>query len=242
MIDRIAAVSPRRLARITGAFSLLVVLTAIFSQVFVSGTLIVPDNAATTAANILSHKSLFELAFTVYLVEMASNVVITGLFYELFRPVNRTVSLLAAFLGLTFCIVKTFSRLFFIAPLFLLGAEQYLTVFNRDQLQALALLFLKVNDQGAGMAMAFFAFYYLLIGYLILKSTFLPRILGVLTALSGLCWLTYLSPTLGFRIVLYIGPFVFLVALAMIVWFLVFGVDEQRWKQQAGAVATAAAA
>ena len=232
-MERIAAVSPRRLARITGVFSLLTLLTAIFSQVFVSGTLIVPDNAAATAASILSHRSLFELGFTVYLIEMAGNVVMAGLFYELLKPVNRTVSLLAALLGLTFCMVKTFSRLFFIAPLFLLEGDQYLTVFNRDQLQALALFFLKVNDHGAGMAMAFFGFYYLLIGYLILKSAFLPRILGVLIAFSGLCWLTYLSPTLGYRIVLYIGPFVFLVALATIVWLLVFGVDEQRWKQQA---------
>jgi hypothetical protein len=143
--------------------------------------------------------------------------------------------LVAAFLGLSGCVIKTLSRLFFIAPLFVLGGAHYLSVFSPEQLQALALLFLKVNDRGAAIALAFFGFYALLTGYLIVRSTFLPRILGVWSALAGLGWLTFLYPPLGYRLFLYLAPFALLGAAALILWLLVFGVNQQRWKEQATA-------
>src|SRR6266478_5621020 len=138
--------SPRLKARITGAFYLLTILTGIFAQGFVSGKLVVDCDAAATATNILTHKSFFELGFTVYLIEMACQIAITALFYDLLKPAGRSISLVAAFLGLAGCVIKTFSRLFYIAPLFILGGAHYLSVFSTEQLQALALLFLKVND------------------------------------------------------------------------------------------------
>src|SRR5437868_10573191 len=190
MMERIEEASPRLKARITGVFYLLTMVTGIFAQGFVSGRLVVEGDPATTATNILTHKSLFELGFTVYLIEMACQIVITALFYDLLKPAGRSVSLVAAFLGLAGCVIKTFSRLFYIAPLFVLGGAHYLSVFSPEQLQALALLFLKVNDHGAAIALAFFGFYALLTGYLIVRSTFLPRLLGVLSVLGGLGWLT----------------------------------------------------
>jgi hypothetical protein len=159
----------------------------------------------------------------------------TALFYDLLKPAGRSVSLVAAFLGLAGSVIKTFSRVFFIVPLFVLGGAHYLSVFSAEQLQALALLFLKVNDRGAGVALVFFGFYALLTGYLIIRSTFLPRILGVLSVVGGLGWLSFLYLPLAHRAFPYVAVFALLGAAALILWLLVFGVNEQRWKEQASA-------
>jgi hypothetical protein len=108
-----------------------------------------------------------------------------------------------------------------------------LSVFSAEQLQALALLFLKVNDRGAGIALVFFGLYAFLTGCLIIKSTFLPRILGVLSVFGGLGWLTFLYPPLGGRLFPFIAIFAILGAASLIFWLLVFGVNEQRWREQA---------
>ena len=233
MTERIAETSPRFKARMAGVFYLLTILTGIFAQGFVSERLVVSGDAAATAANILTHRLLFQAGFAVYLIEMACQVGMTALLYELFKPAGRSVSLVAAFLGLTGCAIKTFSRVFYVAPLLVLGGAPYLSVFNAEQLRALALLFLKVNDQGAGIALVFFGFYALLQGYLIVRSTFLPRILGVLSVLGGLGWLSFLYPPLGYRLFPYIAAVGLLGAVALVFWLLVFGVNEQRWKEQA---------
>jgi hypothetical protein len=224
--------SPRVKARVAGVLYLLTILTGIFAQGFISARLIVEGDAPATATNILAHKSLFEWGFTVYLIEMACQIGTTALFYDLLKPAGTSVSLLAAFLGLTGCVIKTFSRLFYIAPVFVLGGAHYLSAFNQEQLQALSLLLLKVNDRGAGMALAFFGFYAVLTGYLIIRSTFLPRILGVLSVIAGVGWLTFLYPPLGYRLFFYIAPFGLLGAVALILRLLVFGVNEQKWNAQ----------
>ena len=236
MTERITEASPRLTARITGVFYLITILTGIFAQGFVSERLVVSGDAAATATNILAHSSLFQLGFAVYLIEMACQIAMTALFYELLKPAGRIVSLLAAFLGFAGCVIKTFSRVFFIAPLIVLGGAHYLSVFSSEQLQALALLFLKVNDRGAAMALVFFGFYALLTGYLIIRSTFLPRILGVVSVIAGLGWLSFLYVPLGYRLFPYVAAFGLLGAVALVFWLLVFGVNEPRWKEQASAV------
>jgi hypothetical protein len=83
------------------------------------------------------------------------------------------------------------------------------------------------------MALAFFGFYGLVKGYLVLKSTFLPRFLGVLTLLGGVGWLTFLSPSLGMRSFPIVAGVGILGAIATILWLLIAGVNEERWKEQA---------
>ena len=238
-MERMEGASPRLKGRITGGIYLLAMVTGIFAQGFVSGRLVVDGDAVATAANILAHRNLFEWGFTAYLIEMAGQIAMTALFFDLLKPAGETVSLVAAYLGLAGCVIKMVSRLFYIAPLFVLGGAGYLKVFRREQLEALALLLLKVNDRGAGIALAFFGFYAILMGYLIIKSTYLPRILGVVSVIAGAGWLTFLYPPLGYRLFFYIAPFGLLGALGLIVWLLVFGVNEQRWKEKDCAAAAA---
>src|SRR5829696_6028932 len=205
-MNTIAQSSPRLLGRNAALFFLLTLLGGIFAQGLVSDRLVVGSDAAATAINILKHKTLFRFSFTVFLVEMACQVAATVLFYQLLKVVNRTVALLALSLELTACVIKTFARVFYIAPLFVLGGSAAFKGFSTEQLQSLALILLKVNNRGAATSLVFFGFSGALTGYLILRSTFLPRWLGVLSLISGLGWLTFLYP-LGYPQFLIVAVF-----------------------------------
>jgi hypothetical protein len=178
-MERIAEASPRFKARIAGVFYLLTILTGAFALVSVRGRLV---------AN---------------LIATACYIAVTLLFYDIFKPVNRSLSLLAAFFSLVGCAIGVLS-LFHLAPS-------------------------HINP------LVFFGFYCLLIGYLIFRSTFLPRILGALMAFGGLGWLTFLSPPLA----KYLSPYNLAPGILgeglLALWLLVVGVNEQRWKEQASA-------
>ena len=229
----ISRTSPRLLGRVIALLFLLTIITGVFAQGFVSDRLYVSSDAAMTATNILTHRNLYELSFTVFIIEMASNIATAALWYILLRPVNRSIALSAAFLDLSGGIIKAFARVFYIAPLFVLGTSaSVFPGFTTQQLQSVSLVLLKVNNQGTALAMAFFGFSVLLNGYLIFRSTFLPRWLGVLALISGLCWLTFIYPPFGRSIFIYTAIFGLFSSVAMIVRLLI-GVNEQRWKEQA---------
>jgi hypothetical protein len=179
MVQRFSGASPRLKARVAGVFYLLT---------FVSGLFALAPGSGRLAAN---------------LVASACYVAVTLLFYDLFRPVSRSLSLLAAFFSLVGCVTGALGA-FNVAPF-------------------------HVNS------LVFFGAYCLLIGYLIFRSTFLPRILGVLMALAGLSWLTFLSPALAGDL----SPYNMVVGLvgeaSLTLWLLVMGVNDQRWREQAGA-------
>ncbi len=225
MAAPIAEVSPRPKTRTLGVVYLLYFLTAVFAVFFTKG-LVVSDDAAATANNILAHEPLFRLGFAVGLIANVWYIALTALLYDLFKPVNRRLSLLAAFFSLVGCAIQTFGSLFQLAPFVVLeGGSQYLSVFKMEQRQALALMFLKLHTQAISIGLVFFGFYCLLIGYLILGSAFLPRILGVLMVLAGLGWLTFLSPPLANHLSRYIQVFGFLAEVSLMLWLLVRGVD-----------------
>src|SRR6202521_4319691 len=194
MTDRIGDASPRLKARMAGACQLLEAITATFGQVIVLNKLVVSGNAAATAANILGHVWLFWLGFTSSLIGVAFHIAWALLMYELLKPVNRTLSLLAAFFILVGCAIQALTSLFYLAPLLILQGGGSLSAFTAEQLQALALVFFKLNAYAFDIYLVFFGLWCVLIGYLIFRSTFLPRVLGVLLAISGLGWMLYLSP------------------------------------------------
>ena len=236
MTQRIAEASPRFKARIAGVFYLLTTLTRMFVEIFVRNRLVVSDDAAATATNILAHEPLWRWGFAADIIAFASYVALTALFYELFKPVNRSVSLVAAFFSLVACAVQAVSSLFHLAPLVLLGGTPYLRVFNVEQLQALALMFLRLRAQCYhNIGLVFFGLYCLLIGYLIFRSTFLPRIIGVLMMLAGLSYLMFLSPPFARYLQPYILFFPGVGQISLTLWLLVKGVNEQRWKERASA-------
>ena len=182
-MERIAEASPDPRARTTGVVYLLYFLTAISGEVFVGqGRLVLYD-----AVNLVSH---------------AFYIALTLLFFFLFKPVNRSLSLLAALFGLLGC-ANDVRGLFHLPPH-------------------------KINS------LVFFGPYCLLLGYLIFRSAFLPRILGLLMALAGLGWLIVLSP-LASHLSTYLQVLGFLAELSLCLWLLVMGVNIQRWKEQAGA-------
>jgi hypothetical protein len=234
MMERIAGGSPRPLARITGVVYLLYFLTAVSGVLLIRGIIVSGDPAA-TATHILAHERLFQLSVAVGLIATALYIAVTVLFYGLFKPVNKTVALLAAFFSLVGCTIQAVGSLFQVAPLAVLEGSPYLSVFKVDQLQALALMLIKLNVQATYINLVFFGLFNLLIGYLIFKSTFLPRILGVLMALSGLGWLTFLSPSLANYLLAYIEVLGIIAEASLMLWLLVKGVNLERWKAQASA-------
>jgi hypothetical protein len=238
-IDRTADMSPRTKGKLAGAVYLLYVIAGIFAQAFVSERLIVFGDAARTASNILANQSLYRLGFTVYLLEMAGQIATVVLFYQLLKPVSRTGAMLAAAFELTGCGIKIFSRLFYFVPVLMLsGGASYFTAFNKEQLDSIALLLLRINDNGAAIALAFFGFSTVLQGWLIYRSGFLPRWLGVIAIIGGCGWLTFLSPPLGMRLFMYIAVLGLIGLLAMIGWLLTVGIDEQRWRARAAQAAS----
>ena len=221
----------RALARIAGVFYLLVFITG-FASLTVGGRFVVSHNPAATAANILAQQPLYEFSFALNLLSTASYIVVTALFYELFLPVSRSVSFTAALFSTVGCAVSGIASVFQLAALNMFKATSYSSAFTADQLKALAYTVLKLG--GGNVSLVFFAFYCGLIGFLTIRSTFLPRIVGVGMVIASLGWLTFLSPSL----VNALYPYNLLPGIAgeglLTLWLLTKGVNGERWKEQMG--------
>ena len=235
MMERIAEASPRFKARMAGVCQLMEAVTAAFGEVINPGKLVVAGNAAATAANILGHERLFWLGFVLSLIGVAFHIAWALLIYVLLKPVNRSLSLLAAFFVLVCCAMQALTSLLYLAPLLILQGGSSLTGFTAEQLQSSALMFLKLNTYAFEIDLVFFGFWCILTGYLIFRSTFLPRILGVLVAISGLGWVTYLYPPLAHHLGTFTVAASALGEIPMELWLIVMGVNVQRWKEQASA-------
>lgn len=233
-MERIADVSPRFTARLAGVFYLMVFVTG-FIALAAGGKIVVRGDAAATAANILAHEAGFQLSWVVNFMATVCYVIVTALLYELFKPVSRNLSLSAAFFSILGCTTACISGVLHFAPLMLLKGPQYAAAFTPAQLQALSLLLLRMSGQAGEIGLAIFGFYCLHIGLLVIRSTFMPRLLGVGMLIAAAGWLTFLWPPLSTRLI----PFNMLPGILgealLTFWLIAFGVNEERWYAQAGA-------
>jgi hypothetical protein len=213
-------------------------LTSIYPLI-VSGRLMVKGDPAATATNLLANEALFRSGTAALLISTAFYIAATLFVYELLKPVSRSISLLAAFFSLVGCAVGALSCFLDFIPFVLLKGAPYLTVYTTEQLQALSYAFLTVRVEANNIGLFFFGLHCLGVGYLILRSTFLPRPIGVLMFLAGLGWLTFLSTPFADSVM----PFNMMVSgigeLSFTLWLLVKGVDVQRWKEQASSATSA---
>jgi hypothetical protein len=231
----LAQSSPALKARLTGVLYLINGLAYTKADSLVHGRILVKDDAAATAHNILANGTLLQLSFAYGLIATVAYIAVTFLLYELLKPVSKSISLLAAFFSMAGCTVGAFGNLFTIAPLTILGGAPFLSAFKAEQLNALALLTLNMNGIVAGISMVFFGCYCILLGYLILRSRFMPRIIGAFLIIAGLTYQVFLSPPLAANLFSHVVmPAGALGEGSLILWLLIFGVNSRRWRQQAG--------
>lgn len=233
-------ISPTLEARVTGAIYLLSGWAFTYGESSVRSRLIVPGDAAATAANILSHLPQYRLALATDLASTALFLIVTFLLYDLLRPVNQTVARIAAPFSVTGCVLQSALCFFHLAPLVLLQNPVTGSASVSAQSQALAMASLTLGAQGVNVCMIFFGFFNLFTGYLIFRSTFLPRIVGALLSLAGACYLIdyfawFVNPALGERLLRYLIWEGSAGELTLVFWLLAFGVNSRKWFQMAEA-------
>jgi len=223
-------------ARAAG-FLYLVVFVAIFA-LFTRDALIVSGDAAATAHNILAAEAQFRVALLADLASAAAYIGVTGLLYLLLKPVNRAVSLLAALFGLAGSCSMAINLVHHFAPLVLLGEAGHFGGFSSEQLHGLARIALSLQGAGYNIAGFLFALHLLLLGWLVLGATFLPRILGMLLVIGALAYMTniaavFLAPNLSAALHPYILLPGFFGEAGLALWLVSMGVNETKWRAQA---------
>jgi hypothetical protein len=180
---------PRLYARWAGALALVLVVLSAFSMVFVPAMLYVPGDATATAQKIIASEWLFRLGVLSDLAICLTEVVLVTLLYALFKPVSPLVSLMAAFSRLAMAVVQGVNVAGSVAVLLVLGGAASSSAFTADQSNVLAQLILNTHEQGVFIWQAIFALHCLLLGYLIFRSGFVPKILGALMVVAALGYL-----------------------------------------------------
>lgn len=181
--------TPRLTARYAGILYVVVFLAALFGPIYVQSTLVVPGDAVATADAISSSPALFRAGIGSYFVILLSEIPLTILLYVLLRPVDRTLSLISAAFRIAMTIIHGANLVNQLAALQLLSGANYLAAIEVGQLRALAMFFLSAHDIGWSVGMVFLSGHVLLLGYLVVKSDYLPRILGILLVLAGVSYL-----------------------------------------------------
>lgn len=236
MTERIVNPSQLQMARIAGVLYLTIIISGIFAEFFVRQSLVVSGDAATTAENIMASAGLFRMGIAGDLIMIMSDVALALIFYILLKPVSNTLALLAAFFRLAQATTLGINLLNLFFVLQLLNGADYLAALGPEQVHALVLLFLNAHSTGYAIGLVFFGFSILVLGYLIFRSGYIPRILGILLMLASLGYLVdsfahvllpnYADYAAVFTLVVFTPAFIAELSLAL--WLLLKGVNVQR--------------
>lgn len=247
-MEKLAAeASPRALARVGGVLYLIMIVVGIFNEAFVKGRIVVSGDAMATAANLRSMESLWRFGIAGEMLMVICGVALTLVLYVLLRQVSRDLALLATFFSLIATAVEAAYSLQLVEALFPLGNAGYLKAFTPEQLNAMASLSLKSHVFGFGIALLFYGPFFLVSGYLIFRSTYLPRAIGILYQIAGLAYLAngfvlILAPRFAGQMFNVMVLPAFVGEASFCLWLLFKGVNVEQWKAQAAAQPTRSAA
>jgi hypothetical protein len=238
-MERVAQALPPLNGRLAGFVYLLYFLTTFAAELFMeqagAGVRVVSSDAAATATSIVSHEAAYRFGLVWLLVSIACYIGVVALFYRLFVPVSRSIALLALCAGLVRLTIWACATLCLLVPLVVLSPSfAYLSVFSVQQLQAIALLSLGLHNQAYTVGFVFEGLFWISIGYLMFRSTFVPRTVGALFAVAGVTYEAFLWRPFADELLLYIGVFSMIAEITMMLWLLVKGVNIQRWTARWG--------
>jgi hypothetical protein len=201
-------------------------------------SVVVPGDPGATVDSLMASEPMFRLGMVAETVIVLVEIVVSAFLYVLFIPVSKPLSLAAAFARFAQAVLQAVNLFTAVPALLLLGGLSYLTVFEPDQLNALVLLFLDTNAFVIMVWGVLFGFHLLLLGYLVYRSHFLPRVLGILLIIGGI---GYLAQSYGHILVPQYDQTLSTVVivlsipgeLAFTVWLLWKGVDVEKWEERA---------
>ena len=235
MTLRSTQISPQTYARIGGILYLMIIIAGALGEIFIRGKLIVSGNAISTASNLMASQSLWRIGIAGDILMHVFDIPLMLVLYLLLKPVNKNLALFAILFNLIQTAVLVANKLNLLMPLFLLGNAEYLSAFEPNQLYTLSYLFIGAHDYGFGIGLIFFGFACLIYGYLLFRSGYFPRTLGVLMAIAGLSYLTnsftlILAPAYATKILPVLG-LALIGELSLCLWLLVKGVDLPNWEK-----------
>jgi Domain of unknown function (DUF4386) len=240
MEDHEVQISPQIYARIAGVLYLIIIVIGILGEAFVRSRLIVSGDATATAERIRASEFLWRVSIAGEFFLLICAVALALIFYVLLRPVSRDLALLAAFFNLISIALEAAASLHLLATLFPLANANYLKVLDPKQLDALAYLSTRSHEYGFGVSLIFFGCVCLVLGYLIFRSGYLPKVLGVLMQIAGLSYLMnsfalILSPSFANRLFPAVLLPAFVGEASLCLWLLVKGVNVSKWKARTSA-------
>jgi Domain of unknown function (DUF4386) len=237
MTERTMRFSPQVYARVSGVLYLINIACGLFGEIFVRGKLVVAGDAVATAHRIMASESLFRYGVAGDLIMHITDVPMAVIFYVLLKPVSRDLSLLSALFGMLQTAILCANKLNLVTVLLLLGGANYLKAFDQNQLQSLASLSLAQHEYGFGIGLVFFGVSSLITGYLMFRSGYFPKALGVLQAIAGVSYLInsftqILAPALADKMFPAIVLPAFVGELCTCLWLIVRGLNTAKWDER----------